>query len=561
MSETTSSADLRQALRELPIASECIVVESRPPHASLSRDSLAPSAPEFDALVQEIGRRRTPASPPVAVLVTGPGDAVPARAEVATHLAAGLAAHGHRVVLVDTDFVAPGLSGLVPDTGDEGVIDMLRFGRSCRGVLQRPLANGPSIVPAGSFPLEAPLNLDADTLRGLVHRVGVHCDISLFVGPHRIGQAVNGLAAVCDCTVYASETLASRLANERAPLAELVRHGVSLAGTVTFVPDAARRPTAEDTTQVQAAKPATLPTPAPTAADAAEPTDRVPAEASAIPLPAHPSNKAESRSPARSDKAGSTVPDWSDALADDDIEMELGDAEFAYEEGGGYSRTPLFVLVTLVVLIGSFLGWALWTKRDMGRQVGQELAGEKPSIQGSAEPDDGAASQAIGSQEEPTVQGSDNAPPPAPPPEPPVQRPPAKERGGGPEARSNAARVAVGAQREEISEPDVVPPARARPEEEGNETLPDGNVPWSVATFTVHVASFQTIEKAYEEIANIQRHGFSARAVRTDLGSKGMWYRVYVGGYQTRADALAASQAILKFPEYNYAQVIRVPKP
>jgi cell division protein FtsN len=49
--------------------------------------------------------------------------------------------------------------------------------------------------------------------------------------------------------------------------------------------------------------------------------------------------------------------------------------------------------------------------------------------------------------------------------------------------------------------------------------------------------------------------------VKTDLGSKGIWYRVYVGSYPTAAEADQARQALLKLPEYkSYAQVTRMPR-
>jgi len=100
-------------------------------------------------------------------------------------------------------------------------------------------------------------------------------------------------------------------------------------------------------------------------------------------------------------------------------------------------------------------------------------------------------------------------------------------------------------------------PAVAAPDvrEKAEQAAPESELP-----YTLHVGSYRTIEKAYEDIANLQKRGFEGRAVRTDLGSKGVWYRVYVGAYPTRAEALATSRLILELPEYKYAQVVRVPR-
>ena len=64
---------------------------------------------------------------------------------------------------------------------------------------------------------------------------------------------------------------------------------------------------------------------------------------------------------------------------------------------------------------------------------------------------------------------------------------------------------------------------------------------------------------AYEDIATLQKNGFTGRAVKTDLGDKGVWYRVYVGGFANRTEAEKVRDGILELPEYRYAQVKRLP--
>src|SRR5262249_42203703 len=82
--------------------------------------------------------------------------------------------------------------------------------------------------------------------------------------------------------------------------------------------------------------------------------------------------------------------------------------------------------------------------------------------------------------------------------------------------------------------------------------------------WAVHVASYRAPADAAKDIAQLQKDGFQANAIETDLGStgvkKGIWYRVYVGSFATVAEAEATRDSILHIPGYNYAQVHRLPR-
>ena len=116
-----------------------------------------------------------------------------------------------------------------------------------------------------------------------------------------------------------------------------------------------------------------------------------------------------------------------------------------------------------------------------------------------------------------------------------------------------SAAVKVPAATDAPAAPVVPKPPRAAPETAAANAA--AGVP-----FAVHVASYKTLGQASKEIAQLQKFGYKANAIETDLGSKGMWYRVYVGSYPTVAEAEAARDAILKLPGYNFAQVHRLPR-
>lgn len=56
-------------------------------------------------------------------------------------------------------------------------------------------------------------------------------------------------------------------------------------------------------------------------------------------------------------------------------------------------------------------------------------------------------------------------------------------------------------------------------------------------TFTIQVASFKERKKAEEVLTTLEKKGHAGHIVTRDLGSKGVWYRVYVGNFNTKEEA------------------------
>jgi len=61
--------------------------------------------------------------------------------------------------------------------------------------------------------------------------------------------------------------------------------------------------------------------------------------------------------------------------------------------------------------------------------------------------------------------------------------------------------------------------------------------------YAIHIASFQSLDTATEKLADYRR-GFQAYLVRTNLGEKGIWYRLFLGHFPS---ATAALDAIKKY--------------
>jgi len=71
----------------------------------------------------------------------------------------------------------------------------------------------------------------------------------------------------------------------------------------------------------------------------------------------------------------------------------------------------------------------------------------------------------------------------------------------------------------------------------GEEILQEGR-------FEVQVAAYQDRTKAEQTIDKLKPLGFASRVVMKDLPGKGRWFRVIVGGFETREKAKAAADQI-----------------
>jgi Mrp family chromosome partitioning ATPase len=201
MSENVQKA--RQRLLRLGLTDEHVLSLGPVTTRSFDPSHLqhASSDPHFGAMVQRV-LRFLRGGRGLSIAVTDDGQTGEARIHTALQLATGLSRQGIQVVVVDMDFMHPGLGGLVEDAHTEGLIDMVRFGRSCRSLLYKPVAEGASVLACGSFPVLEPMPLDEDAVRSVLHRVSLHCELALYVAPLQPdGQELNPVVRLCEHVV------------------------------------------------------------------------------------------------------------------------------------------------------------------------------------------------------------------------------------------------------------------------------------------------------------------------------------------------------------------------
>ena len=78
------------------------------------------------------------------------------------------------------------------------------------------------------------------------------------------------------------------------------------------------------------------------------------------------------------------------------------------------------------------------------------------------------------------------------------------------------------------------------------------------AGFMVQVYSFQSGERAVKALANLKAAGYKAFQEVSDLGEKGTWYRVRIGGLKNEAEAKAVLEQVRK--DYNSGIIIKPKK-
>ena len=76
---------------------------------------------------------------------------------------------------------------------------------------------------------------------------------------------------------------------------------------------------------------------------------------------------------------------------------------------------------------------------------------------------------------------------------------------------------------------------------ESPRTVPDRS---NIGRFTIQVAAIRDETRARELESRLNRKGYSAYTIKTELQDKGIWFRVRVGRFATREEALSTAKKI-----------------
>lgn len=456
-----------------------------------------------------------------------------ARVQTAVLLARRLAEQGRRVLLVDADVRHVGLSRWLPDRDldAEGLVDVLQYGASVPA-LQRPgPVDGVHVLAVGSYrPDDASLFAEDEVLR-LMGQLRTVADVVLLLAPAWVTDErfhpllVHGDAVVV--SLHLDRTLGPRLQELLQYLGGL---NVPVAGVMTFAgPDAAERHVDDvfdgneaDGVLGEANPPAPRDEPLP-----APPPEPEPAAPEADAVAARPETRPRAIEPP----------------ADDD---------------GGSSRVFRIAAVVSLVVIVAFVGW--WGLSSQSDDSGLPIVTGRPPVddvatgtaaETASEGTDAPAEITSGETIDPQAADDTAADAPDTP----------------TEAATNEASDVTTAEATEESPAVTSPePTPATPEQVADDAI-DAPAAWEQAValapggggYALHVSSFSRSEPAATEVARLQRTEGWNPIVREATVDGRQWYRVLVGRFPTRAEALAARDAVGEIVEQDWIGVIRVP--
>jgi cell division protein FtsN len=198
------------------------------------------------------------------------------------------------------------------------------------------------------------------------------------------------------------------------------------------------------------------------------------------------------------------------------------------------------VVISFVVLVlVAFVVWWLYLTRSV-REHGGERAGAVRRTPVTAPPAPVTATDSLRSGrsiEPPPVTTEETAP---------AERTASGEAAGRGETTKSAAETAAALKPQTtVSTPDSIHFA-ATLDEFANQ-------------YVVHAGSFRGVDKAKEEAFYLLGWGYSVFIYRVDLESKGVWYRVYVGPFATREDAMERKIKLDENPRIRSTRVSKVP--
>ena len=159
-----------------------------------------PLAEPLQALVTAVSRRTADAS--ITIYLCADDDSARPRDDFAMALARTLTAHVPSTLLIDCDFLHPGLSDQMPQKDALGFLDYLLYGSSI-GVITQDF-EGVHMVGAGSFPVTKRMPFAENAFVDASKRLVTHARCALFVGPafdgdggrHPLTGAVDVVATV-----------------------------------------------------------------------------------------------------------------------------------------------------------------------------------------------------------------------------------------------------------------------------------------------------------------------------------------------------------------------------
>ncbi len=464
---------------------------------------------------------------PVSIYLCSPEEDAEARNLIGFFLTRLVSEHIPTVLLVDCDFLSVGMTGIIPHRDALGFLDLLLYGTSL-GVLSQEAAHGVRIIGAGSFPVAKKSPFAVDAFESARRYLTNQAKCVIFCGPvlddeelmHPLVEAVD-LAALVRMGDHFDprflDPFEEKISSVEGKEAWSVRLDKSIPIDET-IPEFESKKKPETTRDKQEPTLVAEVEELVEQAGLVEPPDKKPEPVEAKPVPKKPESVApKTRAPV----ARAQEP-----------EAPRSDAPTARRRFDGSRVFRLAIFSVAVMLVVFVLWWLFLTKSVREREQTSAGLVEQPVASGDATlsvgPADSTRTDDAGARESsvPAVVET---------------RPDTAVAGRDTQEPSTGAGTETGA----IPKPDGVEIA---------ETLdPYAN------QYLIHVSSFRKLENAKDEAFYLLGWGYPVFIYRADLGSKGVWYRVYVGPSTTREEAMEHKIKLDENRRIKSTRIARVP--
>jgi len=409
-----------------------------------------------------------------------------------------MAKHGKTVLIVDCDFLHPGLSGLIEKTEDYGFLDLLLYGSSLQSISRSTGIDGVNVTGPGSFPISRTIPFALKEFSKIESFLTKRSDVVIYCSTlYTDDGAVNPL-----CTEVDGIILCCRI--EEMEEGQLQRSLADLGSKVPPVDIICFC----DREQAPAV---------PAGARGAEGV----AEAADVERPG-----AEQAAAA----PGGTGPAGEEERTAAYIERTDEIEEFEEARTGGLNIPRIVTIVVAVIIIG-FISW--WVIVDRSIRGKSEANRRTELVQKQREVRDRAAG-------EQAARGT-TAPSPVDTAEATIATPGLVKPPGEQEPERSVAG-------EETRTVDRDERADTLPKQMGGETG---------AIYAIHVASFKDIARAGREKEYLEKRGYTVSIVAKEIKGE-EWLRILVGEYATREEAMRARAELMDLPGVGYAQIIEL---
>jgi cell division septation protein DedD len=366
-----------------------------------------------------------------------------------------LGKHGKKVLIVDCDFLEPGLSGIVENREGLGFLDFLLYGSSLQSVAHSIGIDGVAVTGAGSFPVYKTMPF----------------------ARKEFGKVNDFLTKKNDVVIYCSTLFTDE--GRMNPMTRFTQ-GILFCCRIDEMEEGQLKKHIEELKELDAS------------------IDVICFSSKGV-VPAGAGRAMERPKEGVGEKAAGEGEEVESVYIEKMGEIDM-------EEGAVKSRVSIPRIVTIVAaaIVATFIIWWVFTTRTIREGEDARRMTELVQKQRDARETEGEQSQ----QEE-------TAPP----------------------------------------EGEVEDDAGITPDLEPTETVEE--IPQPVARFTVHIASFKNLDRAENEIADLEKLGYEVEAVEVEI--KGItWLRIMAGRYATLEEAEQARIELLDLKRITYAKVVEL---